>query len=90
MLKTTFVILLIANFHFCFAQEIIPGMDDYIKHANLDRNVEKPVDYKYVQGTCYLIEHFTDGRIILNTGQTFEGPIRYDIFADQIEFKNQK
>jgi len=89
MLRITIVILLIANFHFCFAQEIIPGMDEYIKHAQIDRNVEKPVDYKYVQGSCYFNELFIDGRMILNTGQTFEGPIRYDIYADQIEFKNQ-
>jgi hypothetical protein len=89
MLRITIVILLIANSHFCFTQEIIPGMDEYIKHAQIDRNVEKPVDYKYVQGSCYLIELFIDGRMILNTGQTFEGPIRYDIYADQIEFKNQ-
>jgi hypothetical protein len=51
--------------------------------------VEKPVDYKYVQGSCYLIEDFIDGRIALNTSQTFEAPIRYDIFADQVEFKNE-
>jgi len=89
MLRITIVIILIANFQFCFAQEIIPGMDEYIKHAQIDRNVQKPVDYKYVQGSCYFNELFIDGRMILNTGQTFEGPIRYDIYADQIEFKNQ-
>jgi len=66
MLRITIVILLIANFQFCFAQEIIPGMDEYIKHAQIDRNVQKPVDYKYVQGSCYLNELFIDGRMILN------------------------
>lgn len=89
MLRITIVILLIASFHFCFAQEIIPGLNEHIKHAPLDGNVEKPVDYKYVQGSCYFNEDFIDGRMTLNTSQTFEGPIRYDIFADQIEFKNQ-
>ena len=87
MLRITFVILFIANFQFCFAQ-IIPGMDEYIKYSGIDGKVEKPVDYKYVQGSCYLIEDFIDSRITLNTGQTFEGPVRYDIYADQIEFKN--
>ncbi len=48
-----------------------------------------PVDYKYVQGSCYFNERFIDGRITLNTGQTFESPVRYDIFADQIEYKNE-
>lgn len=89
MLRTTFVILLMAGFRFCFAQEIIPGINEHIKHSNLDRNAEKAVDYKYVQGSCYLNDRFTDARITLNTGQTFEGPVRYDIFADQIEFKNE-
>lgn len=89
MLRTAIVILLIATFQFCFAQEIIPGINEHIKNANLDRKVEKPVDYKYVQGSCYLNETFINGRITLNTSQTYEGPIRYDIFADQIEFKNE-
>ena len=88
MLRITIVILLIANFQ-CFAQEIIPGIGEHIKHAPPDGKVEKPVDYKYVRGTCYLMDGFADGRIILNTSQTFESPIRYDIFADQIEFKNE-
>jgi hypothetical protein len=88
MLRIAIVILLIANLQFCFAQEIIPGMDKYIENAHPGSNVEKPVDYKYVQGSCYFNKDFIDGRITLNTGQTFEGPIRYDIFADQIEFKN--
>jgi len=89
MSRITIVILFIANIQFCFAQEIIPGMDEYIKHSHMDRKGEKPVDYKYVQGSCYFNDDFIDGRITLNTGQTFEGPIRYDIFTDQIEFKNE-
>ncbi len=89
MLRITIVILLIASFQFCFAQEIIPGISEHIKHAPPDGKAEKPVDYKYVQGTCYLNERFIDGRMTLNSGQTFEGPIRYDIFADQIEFKKE-
>jgi hypothetical protein len=89
MLRINIVILLIVSFQFCFAQEIIPGIGEHIKNAPPDGSVEKPVDYKYVQGTCYFNEHFTDGRMILNTGQTYEGPIRYDIFADQFEYKNQ-
>jgi len=89
MLRLAIVILLIANLQFCFAQEIIPGINEHIKHAPPFGKVEKPVDYKYVQGSCYLIEDFVDGRITLNTSQTFEAPIRYDIFADQIEYKNE-
>jgi hypothetical protein len=89
MLRITFVILFIATFQFCFAQEIIPGINEHIKKSNLDSKAEKPVDYKYVQGSCYLNDRFTNARITMNTGQTFEGPVRYDIFADQIEFKNE-
>jgi len=88
MLKITIVILFIAHVQFCFAQEIIPGINEYIENAHFARNVETPVDYKYVQGSCYFNEDFIDGWITLNTSQTFEGPIRYDIFADQLEFKN--
>lgn len=89
MLRIAIAILLIANLQFCFAQEIVPGLNDHIRHAPPDGNAEKPVDYKYVQGSCYFNKDFVDGRITLNTSQTFEGPIRYDIYADQIEFKNE-
>lgn len=89
MLRIAIVILLIARFSFCFSQEIVPGLNEHIKHVPPDGKAEKPVDYKYVQGSCYLKDGFIDGRITLNTGQTFESPIRYDIFADQIEYKNE-
>lgn len=89
MLRIAIVMLLIASFGFCFAQEIVPGLNEHIKHAPPDGEAEKPVDYKYVQGSCYLKDGFIDGRIALNTGQTFESPVRYDIFADQIEYKNE-
>jgi len=89
MLRIAIAILFIANVQFCFAQEIIPGLQEHIKHAPPDGKTEKTIDYKYVQGSCYFNEDFIDGRITLNTSQTFEGPIRYDIFADQIEFKNE-
>jgi hypothetical protein len=89
MFRTTLVIILIASFSFCFAQEIVPGINEHIRHAPPNGKAEKPVDYKYVQGSCYFNERFIDGRITLNTGQTFESPVRYDIFADQIEYKNE-
>ena len=89
MLRIAIVILLIANLQFCFAQEIVPGLNDHIRHAPPDSKAEKVVDYKYVQGSCYFNKDFVDGRIALNTSQTFEAPIRYDIYADQIEYKNE-
>jgi len=89
MLRIAIVMLLIASFSFCFAQEIVPGLNEHIKHGPPDGNAEKPINYKYVQGSCYLNDKFIDGRITLNTGQTFVSPVRYDIFADQIEYKNE-
>lgn len=89
MLRITIILLFIANLQFCFAQEIVPGLNDHTRHAPPDGKTERPVDYKYVQGSCYLNKDFGDGRITLNTSQTFEAPIRYDIFADQIEYKNE-
>lgn len=88
MLRIKIFILFVANIHFCFAQEIIPGIGDYIERAGIDRKAEHAVDYKYVQGSCYFNDDFIDGRITLNTSQVFNGPVRYDIYADQIEFKN--
>jgi hypothetical protein len=89
MLRITIVLLLIANLQFCYAQEIIPGLNDHVRHAPPDGKTEKPIDYKYVQGSCYINKDFVDGQITLNTSQTFKAPLRYDIFADQIEYKNE-
>lgn len=81
-------IVVIISFYSGFAQNAALGLDEYIKYARVDNNTEKPVLYEYVQGSSYLNEDFVDGHMTLNIGKTFESPVRYDIFADQVEFKN--
>lgn len=88
MSRITISIFLIFSVHFGFSQNAALGLDEYIKYAHVDNNAEKPVLYEYVQGTSYLNDEFVDGQITLDIGKTFEGPIRYDIYADQLEFKN--
>ncbi len=88
MLRIIIAIVFIVSFQFGFTQNAALGLDEYIKYAHADNNGEKPVLYEYVQGSCYLNDTFIDGQITLDIGKTFQGPIRYDIYADQIEFKN--
>jgi len=88
MLRITIGILFIFSLQVVYAQDIGSGLEEYIKHARVNRDAEKPVLYEYVQGSPYLHESFEDARIALDIGKTFEGPVRYDIYADQIEFKN--
>lgn len=82
------IIVIVVSVPFGFAQNAALGLDEYIKHARVDNKMEKPVLYEYVQGSCYLNDNFIDGRMTLDIGKTYEGPIRYDMYADQIEFKN--
>ncbi len=88
MLKilTVFVVL-IASLQFGFAQDALYGLNQYSKHKPADK-MDKPVLYDYVQGSPYLTKNFIDGQIMLNIGKTLNVPVRYDIFADQIEYKD--
>ncbi len=44
-----------------------------------------------IEGIAYLDENFIDGLVVLTTGARYSGiPMRYNVYNDQIEFRNQK
>lgn len=71
---------------YSFTQNYINELDDYINYANIERNSAQPSSYENVQGSPFLNKDFVDGEIKLNIGKTYKGPLRYDIYADEIEF----
>ena len=81
-------IVIIFSFQYGHAQDALFGIEKLIKHEPVDNNKDKPILYDFVQGSPYLNETFIDGELKLNTGKTFKVPVRYDIFADQLEYKN--
>jgi len=67
------------------------GMGDYINYANINRT-NSPANHSYsdIKGSPYLFEDFAIGKINLKDSKTYEGPLRYDIYANQFEFKTKE
>ena len=63
------------------------GLQDYINYEHIDRNMAKTSSYENIKGSPFISKDFADGQIRLNNGKIYKGPLRYDIYADQIEFK---
>ena len=70
-------------------QNYMLGVDEYIDYANIKRtNSPGSQPYDNIKGSPYLFEDFITGKIKLKDGKTYEGPLRYDIYANKIEFKS--
>ena len=62
-------------------------LDDYVKFHNHD--VSNTVNsYLQIEGTPYLYEEFTQGKITTKDSLTYMGLFRYDIYADKMEFES--
>ncbi len=77
---------LILNIHFCIAQYPILELDDYVNYSHIERTMNRPT-YSNIKGSPFLHENFIEGQIKLDNGRTYQGPLRYDIYSDEIEFK---
>jgi hypothetical protein len=49
------------------------------------RNVE--MTYNDVEGSAYLYDFFMPGRIIMRNGKIFEGPLKFNLYTEVIEFQ---
>ncbi len=71
-----------------FSQEYILGLDDYVGYANIKRtNSPTASPYSQIKGSPFLFDDFITGQIKLKNGKIYQGPLRYDIYGNQIEFK---
>jgi hypothetical protein len=67
------------------------GMGDYINYANINRtNSPANLPYEDIKGSPYLFGEFETGRINLKDGKIYEGPLRYDMYANQFDFKTKE
>lgn len=48
------------------------------------------MSYEDIKGSPYLFEKFETGRINLKDGKIYEGPLRYDMYANQFDFKTKE
>ena len=90
MKRIIFVILILILSNSLNAQTMLNGlMDNYrfkkMTDGTYNRNNLKMSD---IQGTPYLNEKFSPGKIITLDGATYEGiPLRYNAYSDDLEFQ---
>ena len=83
-----FVVIIFAMINNIEAQVQIGGLQEYVDYANINKtNASINNPYADFKGSPFLTEDFNEGRIKLKNGKIYEGLLRYDIYADQIEFK---
>ena len=71
------------------SQIIIKGVEDLetIVRFSKKQTVEHQVSYSNIEGTPYMSEDFTPGEVYTKDSILYKAPLRYNIYADEIEFK---
>ncbi len=70
------------------AQVHIGGLQEYVDYASINiSNTSFNNPYADFEGSPFLNSDFDIGQIKLKNRKIYEGLLRYDIYADQIEFK---
>jgi len=90
MKKLSYVIILfiLSIFSYNVSGQYIFGIDEYIEYANIERtNDLESTTYKDVQGNPFLVDDFVTGQVKLKDGKTYQGPLRYDMYSGNLEFK---
>ncbi len=78
--------LVVFAINFSLAQYPVLELDDYVNYSHIERTMNRPT-YSNIKGSPFLHENFIEGQIKLDNGRTYQGPLRYDIYSDEIEFK---
>lgn len=68
----------------------IRALNDYISEFSHVKRAEKgglEVDYSEVNGSPYFEEDFMKGKIVLNSGKAYEGPMRLNQYTEMVEIK---
>lgn len=71
-------------------QVYVERSEELLSRIRLNRNiagVEKKT-YADIQGDPFLYKDFTEGKLIMNTGEIYKLQMRYDIYANQIQFED--
>ena len=70
----------------------IRALNEYISEFSHVRRAENgglEYDYSKVEGTPYYQEDFMKGRIILNSGKVYGGPMRLNQYTEMVEIKSE-
>jgi len=69
-------------------QITIPKIEEYLDRIRLNRAMEGMGEntYKNVEGSPFMEKEFREGRIQLKDGKLFNGKLRYDMYAGEMQF----
>jgi hypothetical protein len=99
-MKKTIRIFIFFLFNILLSMELVVGQiqgqvyversDELLSKIRLSRNIAgiEKMTYADIKGDPFLYKDFTEGKLILNTGEIFKLDMRYDIYANQIQFKD--
>jgi hypothetical protein len=68
----------------------VTGSEDFLFRLRLSRSGSgvDEVTYSSIVGDPFIYKEFTTGKLIMNTGEVFQLDLRYDIYSNQVQFKN--
>jgi hypothetical protein len=86
------ILVLTAFFNLLFShvssQIIVPGSESLLAKLRLNEGVKgiQTLMYSDVTGNPFIFKDFRIATVITNSGERFETPIRYDIYANEVHF----
>lgn len=72
------------------AQVVVPELDEWLSTVGFKQSIEdelNPDIYGQVKGSPYLSEDFVKGEVMMRNGDKYQGILRYDLYANEIQFK---
>ena len=75
-----------------FAQDGISSINTYLDKLRRDDYFTAPNQLKYndINGSPYLSDNFRQGVLLMRSGQTLTGEFRFDIYANQMEYRKDE
>jgi hypothetical protein len=89
--SASLLVFLLFQFTIVQSQIEIPGTEGLLDKLRLNKGIkgEVYVGYSNITGEPYIFENFEKGILILLTGDSLKTDIRYDIYADEIQLRDQ-
>ncbi len=84
------IIVLMTSIH-CPGQNYRKVIHAFIDEYYMEKTIFGISDnYQNIKGSPYLSDRFITGVITMKDGNVYEGPLRYNCYADQLEFKTEE
>lgn len=88
---TTVIISLLISISAFSQSFIISDLSTLSDHLTFKNSYNNDTQYKNIDGSPYLSENFTNGDVLLDDSLLYVNiPLRYNIYNDKIEFKNEE